>query len=213
MSDLVGNPEDRFSRVAAQIKMDKTYKVYNRTELDLNIFQNSDNIQIYGPSHKKINNICFLYADSTNPLLSKFKISSLWPTSMLVSARFVSDLFGNYIAVFSLYEKNDMTVILHFAESNLGLWSGSFFLVAPFPDHCLLVPLIITDHCYNTCALRKHAHATHISFPLLIFFVLFILYSKHNLSTNLSEAVLTSTNNLCFCSKIRKKYQPMETVY
>ena len=23
----------------------------------------------------------------------------------------------------------------------LGLWSGNFFLIAPFPDHCLLVPL------------------------------------------------------------------------
>ena len=22
----------------------------------------------------------------------------------------------------------------------LGLWSGNFFLIAPFPDHCLLVP-------------------------------------------------------------------------
>ena len=23
----------------------------------------------------------------------------------------------------------------------LGLWIGNFFLIAPFPDHCLLVPL------------------------------------------------------------------------
>ena len=28
--------------------------------------------------------LCFRYTDSTNPLLSKFEISGLWPFSMLV---------------------------------------------------------------------------------------------------------------------------------
>ena len=32
-----------------------------------------------------------------------------------------------------------LSVILVFFPP-LGLWSGNFFLIAPFPDHCLLVP-------------------------------------------------------------------------
>ena len=36
-----------------------------------------------------------------------------------------------------------LSVILVFFPP-LGLWSGNFFLIAPFPDHCLLVPF------YNT---------------------------------------------------------------
>ena len=30
-----------------------------------------------------------------------------------------------------------------FSFSHLGFWSGNFFLIAPFPDHCLLVPFYI----------------------------------------------------------------------
>ena len=29
--------------------------------------------------------------------------------------------------------------------SHLGFWSGNFFLIAPFPDHCLLVPSVISN--------------------------------------------------------------------
>ena len=32
-----------------------------------------------------------------------------------------------------------LSVVLDFSQT-LGLWSGDFFLIAPFPDHCLLVP-------------------------------------------------------------------------
>ena len=42
--------------------------------------------------------LCFRYTDSTIPLLSKSKISSLWLSSVLV--RFVSDLFENHIVGF-----------------------------------------------------------------------------------------------------------------
>ena len=31
-----------------------------------------------------------------------------------------------------------------FFFSPLCLWSGNFFLIAPFPDHCLLVPFYLT---------------------------------------------------------------------
>ena len=32
-------------------------------------------------------------------------------------------------------------LIANLVFSHLGLWSGNFFLIAPFPDHCLFVPL------------------------------------------------------------------------
>ena len=42
--------------------------------------------------------------------------------------------------------------------SYLGFWSGNFFLIVPFPDHCLLVsfnfctlPIIVNDKLAITC--------------------------------------------------------------
>ena len=34
----------------------------------------------------------------------------------------------------------DMLFLYMYPSVPLGLWSGNFFLIAPFPDHCLLVP-------------------------------------------------------------------------
>ena len=31
-------------------------------------------------------------------------------------------------------------LIVSLVFSHLGFWSGNLFLIAPFPDHCLLVP-------------------------------------------------------------------------
>ena len=36
--------------------------------------------------------------------------------------------------------------------SHLGFWSGNFFLIAPFPDHCLLVPCSFDPYLVR-CAL------------------------------------------------------------
>ena len=41
--------------------------------------------------------------------------------------------------MFPLYEY----LIVNLVVSNLGLWSGNLFLIAPFPDHCLLVPFYV----------------------------------------------------------------------
>ena len=43
---------------------------------------------------------CFRNTDSTIPLLSKSKISSLYPSFCDCTGRFVSDLFGNHIVGF-----------------------------------------------------------------------------------------------------------------
>ena len=36
-------------------------------------------------------------------------------------------------------------LIVSLAFSHLGFWSGNLFLIAPFPDLCLLVPFCVTD--------------------------------------------------------------------
>ena len=40
-------------------------------------------------------------------------------------------------------------LIVSLVFSHLGFWSGNLFLIAPFPDLCLLVPFyMITRHIY-----------------------------------------------------------------
>ena len=40
-------------------------------------------------------------------------------------------------------------LIVSLVFSHLGFWSGNLFLIAPFPDLCLLVPLHDSDHIFN----------------------------------------------------------------
>ena len=40
-------------------------------------------------------------------------------------------------------------LIVNLVFSPFGLWSGNFFLIAPFPDHCLLVPFSAVVGSYN----------------------------------------------------------------
>ena len=37
-------------------------------------------------------------------------------------------------------------LIVSFVFSHLGFWSGNLFLIAPFPDLCLLVPFLNSDN-------------------------------------------------------------------
>ena len=39
-------------------------------------------------------------------------------------------------------------LVVNLVFSHFCFWSGNFFLIAPFPDHCLLVPL--------NCCFMKH---------------------------------------------------------
>ena len=41
------------------------------------------------------------------------------------------------------YWENSCIRFHKYLIANLGFWSGNLFLVAPFPDHCLLLPLYI----------------------------------------------------------------------
>ena len=56
---------------------------------------------------------------------------------------------ANYM--FSLYKY--LSVFLVF--SPLGLWSGNFFLITPFPDHCLLVPFNARNKCLTTKIIQQ----------------------------------------------------------
>ena len=46
-----------------------------------------------------------------------------------------------------------MYLIVSLVFSHLGFWSGNLFLIAPFPDLCLLVPL-----CLKTLMLHDMTH-------------------------------------------------------
>ena len=41
-------------------------------------------------------------------------------------------------------------LIVSLVFSHLGFWSGNLFLIAPFPDLCLLVPFCI-DYPFESC--------------------------------------------------------------
>ena len=45
-------------------------------------------------------------------------------------------------------------LIVSLVFSHLGFWSGNLFLIAPFPDLCLLVPLY-TSNTKLDCAVEK----------------------------------------------------------
>ena len=45
-------------------------------------------------------------------------------------------------------------LIVGLVFSHLGFWSGNLFLIAPFPDLCLLVPFYLYPYmgdCYGIC--------------------------------------------------------------
>ena len=46
-----------------------------------------------------------------------------------------------YCLPFSQYKSLSVTLVF----PHLGFWSGNFFPIAPFPDHCLLL------HLFNLC--------------------------------------------------------------
>ena len=57
-------------------------------------------------------------------------------------------------------------LIVSLVFSHLGFWSGNLFLIAPFPDLCLLVPF----------QLRQHKHFQLLILFLFIFFFFFFFF-------------------------------------
>ena len=52
-----------------------------------------------------------------------------WPPIVKIAAHSAYDMFSWY-----------KYLIVNLVFSHLGFWSGNLFLIAPFPDLCLLVP-------------------------------------------------------------------------
>ena len=46
--------------------------------------------------------------------------------------------------------------------SHLGFWSGNLFLIAPFPDLCLLVPFSISSQLLNPYSTNGFSHHYHL---------------------------------------------------
>ena len=62
--------------------------------------------------------------------------------------------------MFSKYKY--LIVNLLFLTSVFAFWNENFFLIAPFPDHCLLVPFYVCVHVYHQipCELYGSAEPT-----------------------------------------------------
>ena len=55
-------------------------------------------------------------------------------------------LLGNSCSLGLRYVSHVEVPNCQFCFSSLGFWSGDFCLIAPFSDHCLLVPLLYTTN-------------------------------------------------------------------
>ena len=65
--------------------------------------------------------------------LVKLKVTAEWPPIGKIAAHSANEMFSWY-----------KYLIVGLVFSHLGFWSGSLFLIAPFPDLCLLVLFPIT---------------------------------------------------------------------
>ena len=63
-------------------------------------------------------------------------MAALWE----IAAHSAYDIFSKY-----------KYLIVNLVFSHLGFWSGNFFLIVPFPDHCLLVSFYLNLHSLTFC--------------------------------------------------------------
>ena len=74
-----------------------------------------------------------------------------------------------------------------------------------FLDLCLVFVCVITKTClYNFDPLKSHFYIVKLGFTGV--YIIFLISAQKNRFLVLAEAVLTSTNNLCF-EQNNKKYQ------
>ena len=53
-------------------------------------------------------------------------------------------------------------LIVSLVFSHLGFWSGNLFLIAPFPDLCLLVPFFFHRTCMNGEGMKQTNYVTNL---------------------------------------------------
>ena len=61
-------------------------------------------------------------------------------------------------------------LIVSLVFSHLGFWSGNLFLIAPFPDLCLLVPFCCSSNCFWFLVLDFVLFAPDVRFHILVKF-------------------------------------------
>ena len=84
-------------------------------------------------------------------------------------------------------------LVVSLVFSHLGFWSGSLFLVAPFPDLCLLVPFCICFKCKTEIAFISNIDSMH---------GLFIFQTKIN--------TFAFNNHICNYIVLRHCYLPFQ---
>ena len=67
-----------------------------------------------------------------------------WPPIGKIAAHSAYEMFSWY-----------KYLIVSLVFSHLGFWSGSLFLIAPFPDLCLLVLFLSMGYVYNIKPVRR----------------------------------------------------------
>ena len=97
-------------------------------------------------------------------IFSKVKVTE-WPLIGNIAAHSAYGMFSWY-----------KYLIVSLVFSHLGFWSGNLFLIAPFPDLCLLVPVNDNTRCTTvywfygpciTCAIILPPSEVNIVFPVL----------------------------------------------
>ena len=95
-----------------------------------------------------------------------------------IAAHSAFDMFSKYLSKFSF--------------SRLGFWSGNFFLIALFPDHCIFVPVYCMgkfskcvessqfDNIRKTCPcneypIKPHFYIVKLGYAGVYLFFLFLL--------------------------------------
>ena len=68
-------------------------------------------------------------------------------------------------------------LIVGLVFSRLGFWSGNLFLIAPFPDLCLLVPFFFFDNSSGTSDFVVYLLCFKIFIPFLMCFINYVFRS------------------------------------
>ena len=78
-----------------------------------------------------------------------------WPPIGKIAAHSAYEMFSWY---------KYMYLIVSLVFSHLGFWSGNLFLIAPFPDLCLFVPLLISQTKHLTRSETKTHYFNAINY-------------------------------------------------
>ena len=72
-------------------------------------------------------------------------------------------------------------LIVGLVFSHLGFWSGNLFLIAPFPDLCLLVPYytVYTCICMQILFNIQSEDGNQISYAIMVFKMVTVLTNQH----------------------------------